>query len=76
MAARRRPEFKKGSEHGHSRFPVRHASRIGRGRRCLPISLKALREQVIEQSLLSEVERDEMLRSGRQRVINSYLRLT
>ncbi|WP_223543308.1 restriction endonuclease [Pseudomonas sp. GL-B-12] len=39
----------------------------------LPISLKALREQVIEQFQLSEVERHEMLPSGRQTVINNRI---
>ena len=39
----------------------------------LPISLKALREQVIEQFQLREIERNEMLRLGWQRVINTYL---
>ena len=39
----------------------------------VPISLKALREQVIEQFQLSEVERHEMLPSGRQTVINNRI---
>jgi restriction system protein len=39
----------------------------------LPISLKALREQVIEQFQLSEDERHEMLPSGRQTVINNRI---
>lgn len=39
----------------------------------LPISLKALREQVTEQFQLSEVERHEMLPSGRQTVINNRI---
>jgi restriction system protein len=39
----------------------------------LPISLKALREQVIEQFHLSEVERHDMLPSGRQTVINNRI---
>lgn len=39
----------------------------------LPISLKSLREQVIEQFQLSEVERHEMLPSGRQTVINNRI---
>jgi len=39
----------------------------------LPISLKVLREQVIEQFQLSEVERHEMLPSGRQTVINNRI---
>lgn len=39
----------------------------------LPLSLKALREQVIELFQLSEVERNEMLPSGRQTVINNRI---
>jgi len=39
----------------------------------LPISLKALREQVIEQFQLSEDERHEMLPSRRQTVINNRI---
>lgn len=39
----------------------------------LPISLKALREKVIEQFQLSDVERHEMLPSGRQTVINNRI---
>ncbi|MBV7477175.1 restriction endonuclease [Pseudomonas sp. PDM31] len=39
----------------------------------LPITLKALREQVIEQFQLSEDERHEMLPSGRQTVINNRI---
>ncbi|CAI8997078.1 restriction endonuclease [Pseudomonas sp. IT-P291] len=39
----------------------------------LPISLKALREQVVEQFQLSEDERHEMLPSGRQTVINNRI---
>ncbi|TBU92886.1 restriction endonuclease [Phytopseudomonas dryadis] len=39
----------------------------------LPLSLKALRESVIEQFQLSEAERHEMLPSGRQTVINNRI---
>ncbi|WP_223460336.1 restriction endonuclease [Pseudomonas sp. GL-RE-19] len=39
----------------------------------LPISLKSLREQVIEQFQLSDAERHEMLPSGRQTVINNRI---
>ena len=39
----------------------------------LPLSLKALREQLIEQFQLNEVERHEMLPSGRQTVINNRI---
>jgi len=39
----------------------------------LPVSLKALREQVTEQFQLSDVERHEMLPSGQQTVINNRI---
>lgn len=39
----------------------------------LPISLKALREQVTEQFQLTDVERHEMLPSGQQTVINNRI---